>query len=74
MVFREFLTILRASNPEFVAEVQNAFANVTNTLPTSGDSGRGQAFGQTGPSTGAEQRRLVLEAERNDTTWPFAGL
>ena len=40
--------------------------------PTSG-SGLG-GFGQTGPATLKEQRRLDMIAAENDTTLPYAGL
>jgi len=73
MVLREFLTILRASNPDFIRQVEKAFP-VANTQPTSGDSGRGQAFGQTGPTTLEEQRKLDLFASRNDLPLSYAGL
>ena len=71
----DILFVMRVgSNPDVFSQVENTLANIAFTHPTAGDSGRGQAFGQTGPSTLAEQRRIALDAERNDTTLPFAGL
>lgn len=73
-ILTDFLLILRASNPEFRVVVQEALANVTNTLPTAGNDNKGTAFAQTGPTDLREQRRLMLLADANDTTLPFAGL
>jgi len=61
----------------------NVFTNVINAFE--GDdfafrrlndpsSNRGTAFTATGPTTLSEQVELVRIAEKNQTTWPFAGI
>jgi len=72
-ILNNILFVMRASNPEFRRGLQQAAELLPNLQPTSGDNGRGTAFGQTGPSTLAEQRKLVLFAEKNDLPWTFAG-
>jgi len=53
-------------------EEGNDFSFRARNDPTSG-TGRG-GHGQTGPSTLEEQVKLVAISEKNQTTWPFAGL
>jgi len=78
MVLREILTILRfgglAEDPNFRRQV-DAFISTIGSEPqiTSGNN-RGTAFSATGPKTLAEQRRLMIQSELNDTTLPFSGL
>jgi len=73
-ILGDVLFVMRVgSNPDFSREVERVFTPA-NTQPTSGDSGRGTAFGQTGPTTLEETRRISIIADRNQTTLPFAGL
>jgi len=78
MVLQEILNVMRlgglAGDPNFKRQAKEFISNLTSGPPTSGDNGRGTAFGQTGPTTLQEQRKLALAAEANDTTLPFAGL
>jgi len=78
MVLRELLELMRlgglSEDPNFKRQVDEFISNVSGGIPTSGDSGRGTAFAATGPTTLAEQRKLMLQAELDDTTLPFSGL
>jgi len=78
MVLQEILNIIRlgglAEDPNFKRQVDEFVSGFTNVLPTSGDNGRGTAFSATGPKNLAEQRKLMLQAELDDTTLPFFGI
>jgi len=78
MVLQEILNIMRfgglAEDPNFQRQAKEFVSRITDVIPTSGDNGRGTAFSATGPTDLAEQRRLMIQAELDDTTLPFSGL
>jgi len=78
MGFKEILEntlfLLRVgSNPNFIREVERVFTPA-NTQPTSGDGGRGTAFGATGPATDKEEIALWKRSKERDEPPTFSGL
>jgi len=75
MVFHELLFVLRVgSNPNFANQVKESFMRGVTTIPTSGDSGRGTAFGATAPSDPREEIALWKRSAERDEPPTFSGL